>query len=50
MVFIRTRSAVFYHFLRKRGKKIMLKTLLLVIRGIILELVDQMLQKVCKLG
>ena len=37
-------------FSRKRGRKIMLKALLLVIRGIILELVDQLLQDVCGLG
>lgn len=40
---------MFYHFEGKDGK-IMLKTLLLVIRGIILELVDQLLKKVCNLG
>ncbi|MFR6184833.1 MAG: hypothetical protein ACLUJG_04245 [Lawsonibacter sp.] len=41
--------AAAFHFERKR-RKTMLNTLLSVIRAILVELVDQLLRKVCTLG
>lgn len=42
-------SPPLFHFERKR-RKTMLNTLLSVIRAILVELVDQLLRKVCTLG
>lgn len=48
MVLAKMQLPVFYHFLRKSGGKTMLKALLLVVRGVIAELANGLIQSVFK--